>query len=304
MSEKKKILITGTNGLLGQALVRRFIHNFDVFGCDLSIENYNPGKTLVQYNQLDLTKRDNVQDYFNQNKPDIIINSAAFTNVDLSEEQRDKCWAANVKSVEFLLEAVTSFSPVFVQISTDYVFNGKTGLYKETDKTDPVSYYGHTKLAAEKIIHNCGLNYIIARSQVLYGWGKNIQNNFLTWVIQELKVRRKIRVVNDQRGNPTNINDLAEAIYRLLIKKEYGLFHIAGNEICSRINFALKIAEKFNLDPGLIQEITSKDLNQKAPRPMNSSFNLNKLSNTLDWLPGDIDKSLEILKSQQVQWYE
>ena len=102
-------------------------------------------------------------------------------------------------------------------------------------------------------------------------------------------------------GNPTNINDLAEAIHRLLMKKEYGVFHIAGNEICSRLEFALKIAEIFDLDPGLIQEITSKDLSQKAPRPMNSSFNLNKLSNAIDWLPGGLNKSLERLRSQQVQ---
>jgi len=300
MSEKKKILITGTNGLLGQSLVRRFVHDFDVYGCDLSLDNFNPAETPIQYDQLNLTQRDQVQNYFTQNKPEIIINSAAFTNVDLSEEQRDKCWAANVKSVELLLEAANTFSPVFVQISTDYVFKGDTGLYKEIDKTDPVSYYGHTKLAAEKIIHNCGLNYIIARSQVLYGWGKNIRNNFLTWVIQELKEKKKIRVVNDQRGNPTNINDLAEAIHKLLIKREYGLFHIAGNEICSRIEFALKIAKVFDLDQGLIQEITSKELSQKAPRPMNSSFSLNKLSNTLDWLPGELDTSLEMLKLQQV----
>jgi dTDP-4-dehydrorhamnose reductase len=299
MSTKTKILITGANGLLGQSLVRRFASKFDLYGCDLFAENYNPDKTLSQYEQIDLTQKEKVQYYINQIKPGIIINTAAFNNVDLCEEQRDQSWAVNVKSVESLLESVTDFSTVFVQISTDYVFNGKNGLYKESDSTDPLCYYGHTKLAAEKIVANSGLNYIIVRSQILYGWGHNIRNNFLTWVIKELKNNNKIRIVNDQIGNPTYIDDLSEAIFRLLAKKEYGVFHVAGNEICSRFEFAVKIAQIFNLDSSNIEKISSKSLKQKAPRPKNSSFNLDKLSNTLDWLPGDLQRSLQSLRSQQ-----
>ncbi len=301
MAEKKKVLITGSNGLLGQSLVRRFARNFDVYGCDLSSENFNTEKSLIHYDQLDLTQRESVQNYFAQNKADIIINSAAFTDVDLSEEKRDQCWAVNVRSVELLLEAANSYSPVFVQISTDYVFNGNKGQYRETDETNPVSYYGHTKLAAEKIVRSSNLNYIIARSMVLYGFGKKIRNNFLTWVIKELNKKNKIRVVNDQRGNPTYVDDLSEAIHRLIVKREYGLFHITGNEICSRIEFAKKIAKTFGLDASLIQEIATSELNQKAPRPMNSTFNLDRLSNVLDWLPGNLDQSLKSLKAHQVQ---
>jgi len=108
-------------------------------------------------------------------------------------------------------------------------------------------------------------------------------------------------VVNDQRGNPTYVDDLSESILRLLVMREYGLFHIAGNEICSRIEFAQKIAEVFGLDSSLIQEIRTSELNQKAPRPMNSTFNLDRLSNVLDWLPGNLDQSLKSLKMQQAK---
>jgi dTDP-4-dehydrorhamnose reductase len=190
------------------------------------------------------------------------------------------------------------YSPVFVQISTDYVFDGKSGSYRETDATNPVSYYGHTKLAAEKIIRSGGLEYIIARSMILYGHGQKVRNNFVTWVIQQLKSGNVIKVVNDQRGNPTLVDDLSEAIKRLLEKEEYGIFHISGNEVCSRYEFAQDIVEVFGLDGKLIEEVDSSQFKQAAPRPVNSSFNLDKLSNTLDWLPGGIQESLIKLKSQ------
>jgi dTDP-4-dehydrorhamnose reductase len=133
---------------------------------------------------------------------------------------------------------------------------------------------------------------------ILYGHGQKVRNNFVTWVIQQLKSGNKIKVVNDQRGNPTLVDDLSEAIRRLLEKEEYGIFHISGNEVCSRYEFAQKIVEVFDLDGKLIEEVDSSQFKQAAPRPVNSSFNLDKLSNTLDWLPGGIEESLIKLKSQ------
>jgi dTDP-4-dehydrorhamnose reductase len=298
MTDRKKILITGSNGLLGQSLVKIFRDEYFVIGCDLTGESLNSNNPENEYYQLDLTQRDKIQKFFSKIKPEYIINTAAFTNVDKSEEKRDLCWTTNVRSVEILVEAVMDYLPVFVQISTDYVFDGKSGSYRETDATNPVSYYGHTKLAAEKILRTSGLEYIIARSMILYGHGQKVRNNFVTWVIQQLKSGNKIKVVNDQRGNPTLVDDLSEAIRRLLEKEEYGIFHISGNEVCSRYEFAQKIVEVFDLDGKLIEEVDSSQFKQAAPRPVNSSFNLDKLSNTLDWLPGGIEESLIKLKSQ------
>jgi dTDP-4-dehydrorhamnose reductase len=298
MADPKKILITGSNGLLGQSLVKLFREDYFVFGCDLTGESFNSKFPENEYLQLDLTQREKVQKILLRIKPEIIINTAAFTDVDKCEEKRDLCWATNVRSVEILVEAVSDISPVFVQISTDYVFDGKSGSYRETSETKPVSYYGQTKLAAEKIIRSSGLEYIIPRSMVLYGTGQKIRNNFVTWVIQQLKSGNKIKVVNDQRGNPTLADDLSDAIMRLLEKEEYGIFHVSGKEVCSRYEFAQKIIDVFDLDGKLVEEVDSSRFIQAATRPVNSSFNLDKLGNTLDWLPGGLEESLIKLKEQ------
>jgi dTDP-4-dehydrorhamnose reductase len=300
MIKRQNVLITGSNGLLGQSLVKKFLTSYRVLGCDLAEENYNAHLKNFEYIQLDITSREGLQHLNSTFKPDIIINAAAYTDVDRSEQDRDLCWAVNVRAVELMLEMLSNDSAIFIHISTDYVFDGKRGYYRETDETKPVSYYGQTKLAAEKIVRSSRINYIIARSQVLYGAGKKIRNNFVLWVMDQLKNKKKIRIVNDQRGNPTLADDLSEAVFRLLQMREFGLFHIAGSQVCTRLEFARKIADIFKLDQSLIEETSSKELKQKAVRPTDSSFNLDKLSNVLDWLPGNLDESLEKLKSRQV----
>jgi dTDP-4-dehydrorhamnose reductase len=298
MADLKKVLITGSNGLLGQAMVRMFRKDYFVIGCDLTGESFNTKFPENEYFQLDLTQREKVQKMLSRIEPEIIINTAGFTDVDKSEEKRDLCWTTNVRTIEILIESAIDFSPVFVQISTDYVFDGKSGSYRETNDTNPISYYGQSKLAAEKVIRGSNLEYIVARTMVLFGSGQKVRNNFVTWVIQQLKSGNKIKVVNDQRGNPTLVDDMSEAIKRLLEKEEYGIFHISGREVCSRFEFAKKIIEIFGLDGKLVEEIDSSLLKQAAQRPINSSFNLDKLSNTLDWLPGGLEESLIKLKAQ------
>ena len=298
MADLKKIFITGSNGLLGQALVRIFRKEFFVIGCDLTGESFNTKFPENEYLQIDLTQREKVQKMLSTIKPEIIINTAAFTDVDKSEEKKDLCWTTNVRAVEILIESASDFSPIFVQLSTDYVFDGKSGSYRETSDTNPLSYYGQTKLAAEKVIRGSDLEYIIARTMILYGSGQNVRNNFVTWVIQQLQSGNNIKVVNDQMGNPTLVDDLSEAIKRLIEKQEYGLFHISGREVCSRYEFAQKIIEVFGLNGKLLEEVDSALFKQAAHRPVNSSFNLDKLSNTIDWLPGGLEESLIKLKAQ------
>ncbi len=294
----KKLLITGANGLLGQSVTRRFRRDFDLYGCDLSASAHL-GENLINYFKLDLTHRNEVLRTLTDLRPDIIINTAAFTDVDGCENDHEFCWNVNAKSVEFILEASKKFNPLLVQVSTDYIFDGNSGPYRENDTPKPLGQYGTAKFAAEKSIQAGKLEYIIARTQILYGAGIKLRPNFVTWSITRLSQGEKIKVVNDQIGNPTYVLDLAEAIFRLIMKGEYGIFHIAGNENCSRYAFALKIAEVFNLDKALIEEITTEQLGQAAKRPMNSSFILDKLANTIDWLPGNIEQSLRKLKLQK-----
>jgi dTDP-4-dehydrorhamnose reductase len=298
MPNLKRVIVTGSNGLLGQAVVRKFRTNYYLIGCDLAQENFNTEEPPHLYYRIDLTKRSEIKKFFAEKAPDIIINTAAYTAVDGCEEEKELCWSTNVKSVELIIEACETFSPIFVQISTDYVFDGNSGPYRETDKTMPLGYYGLTKYSTEKLIRSSNLEYIIARTMILYGTGPRVRPNFVTWVIDQLRQGNKIQVVNDQIGNPTLADDLAEAIYRLIEKQEYGIFHISGRESCSRYEFACIIADVFSLNKSLIQEINSAKLEQKAPRPLNSSFILDKLNNTLDWIPEGIEESLKKLKSQ------
>ena len=146
------------------------------------------------------------------------------------------------------------------------------------------------------MIRTSNLEYIITRTQILYGSGQHIRPNFVTWIIDQLKNNKHIQVVNDQKGNPTYAEDLAYAIYQLIKKEEYGTFHVSGRESCSRYEFACKIADIFDLDQKLIEMISTEKLKQKALRPKDSTFVLDKLSNTLDWLPGGIEESLRRLK--------
>ena len=294
----KKILITGVNGLLGQSLVRKFNKDFKIIGCDLGAFFVCQDEYTIEYFVLDLSNRNDVLKFFSSYQPDIIINAAAYTNVDGCESDRETCWNVNVKSIELMEEACRSFKPLFVHISTDYVFDGTSGSYRETDEPKALGYYGLTKLSSEKVVCNSNQEYIIARTMVLYGTGENIRPNFATWVVEQLRSEKEISVVDDQIGNPTFVDDLSEGIYRLIDLEEYGIFHICGNEVCNRYEFALKIARIFGLDSTLIKKILTKDLDQKAPRPMNSTFIMDKLYNTIDWLPGKLDVSIQKFKSQ------
>jgi dTDP-4-dehydrorhamnose reductase len=294
----RKILITGANGLLGQALIRRLSPDMPVFGCDLHPGAYQAERFPLTYFKADLTNRNEFEPAVAEIRPDVIINTAAYTDVDRSEDEKELCWLRNVHSLEIIIDSVRSFSPLLVQISTDYVFDGTEAPYSEEHQVKPLGYYGHTKYMAERVVRASKLEHIIARSMVLYGQGIHVRPNFALWVIEQLRAGNSIPVVTDQIGNPTFIDDLAEALIRLVAREEYGLFHIAGREVCSRYDFACKIASVFGLDAALIRPVKTAELKQKALRPMNSAFTLDKLYNILDWLPARINDSLLILKSQ------
>ena len=292
----KKVVVFGSNGLLGQNLVTRFNSDYDVTGCSLETTSY--ALADIPYLKVDMINRSEITEFLLSSKPDIIINAAAYTDVDGSEKDRELCWNTNVRAVENIIDVAESFKPLLVQISSDYVFDGEMGDYRETDTPNPNGNYSRSKMAAENIIIASNLEYIIARTQVLYGSGNRVRLNFATWVISRLKNNQNIKVVSDQVGNPTYIDDLSESIFRLINNKEYGLFHISGSEKISRYDFARKIAKVFSFDESVIEKITTEQLQQAAPRPMNSTFIIDKLVNRIDWEPGDIESGLKRLKEK------
>lgn len=183
----------------------------------------------------------------------------------------------NVNGTRNIVEIAEEINAKLIYISTDYVFDGEKGMYKENDQTNPVDYYGETKLEGENVVKETCDDYLIVRPSVLYGWNP-VKLNFVTWMIKELKEGNKINIVKDQFNTPTLADDLAELILELIKKESFGIFHISGSERISRFDFALKIAGIFDLNKNLIKPITTDQLNWIAKRPMDSSLDVSKIS--------------------------
>ncbi|MBN1406522.1 MAG: dTDP-4-dehydrorhamnose reductase [Calditrichaceae bacterium] len=292
-----KMLIFGSNGLLGQSLIRRFAPEFDIIGASIESENYNKNIEMV-YQPIDMAVRSDMHEFLSDIQPDIIINAAAYTDVDKCEIEREQCWNANVRAVENIVESNLNPKTTIIHLSTDYVFDGDNPPYREKDKPNPRGNYARSKMASENVISAKHFEYLIIRTQVLYGIGNRLRPNFVTWVINQLKNNKKIFVVTDQIGNPTYNHDVSESIYRLLKTKNFGIFHVSGSESISRYDFALKIAEVFNLNNKLIESTITNRLEQKAPRPANSTFVLDKLYNNIGWLPNNAESGLKLLKKE------
>ncbi|MFQ5648888.1 MAG: dTDP-4-dehydrorhamnose reductase [bacterium] len=294
---KKKVLISGANGLLGQKLVETFQHDFEVHGLGIK-----PDSALqldgYEYVQCDITRRKNVLALVKSLEPNYIINAAAYTNVDGSEEDKETCWKVNVTGVENLAYAARRMAAVLIHISTDYVFDGVDGNYNEESVPHPLGYYGRSKLAGENAVMLSGAEYAILRTMVLYGTGKNVKPNFATWLVGKLRAGERVTIVDDQYGHPTLADDLAFAVYKIVELKKTGLYHVTGSDCDTRYDFALKLADVFGFDKSLIARIKTKDLNQKAPRPLNCSFDLSKLYDEVGVKLGGIEEGLTKLKQQ------
>ena len=274
------ILITGANGMLGEECVRKLSKSHIITACDLQdCLEYN---CSAVYHKLDIVDQAAVKEIFERIQPELIINCAAYTDVDGSEINRETAWNVNAGGVRNLLTAMAGTGSKLIHISTDYVFDGSAGPYAEDQPTKPINYYGQTKLDAEKLIQKSRIPWAIIRTNVLYG-NTNIQKaSFVGWVIEKLRRFETISIVNDQFGNPTWSFGLAEAIQKIIDQKVTGLYHYAGKDYISRFEFALKIAGVYDLDPMLIRKTTTRALNQKAPRPYQAGLTCEKIKKELN----------------------
>jgi len=218
--------------------------------------------------------------------------------VDKSETEKDAAKGINVFGVKFIAEAAKEIGAHFIHISSDYVFNGYNGPYSEEDTTDPVGYYGLTKLEGEIEIKNILDNYSILRTNVLYGPAKFGRPDFVKWVYTNLKDNKQIKIVTDQINNPTYIDDLVSAIFLCITKKVYGIYHIGGKEFLNRYEFTKKIANYFELDTGLIIPITTAELNQAAKRPLKSGLITKKAEANFGYIPTELTKTFELMKKE------
>ena len=279
-----RLLIIGS-GLLGNCFAEMAVNTFVTFA------TYNEHsldlKGCKSY-YLNITNNADVTTLVQKLKPDYIIHTAALTDVDHCERDKRLAWNINVEGTRHISEISRKISAKLIYISTDYVFDGHGGMYKENDSTNPIDYYGATKLGGENLVKDLK-DYIIVRPSVLYGWNP-VKLNFVTWVIQGLKKENAINVVNDQFNSPTLADNLVELILELIEKEENGIFHASGSERISRLDFAIRIAEIFGLNEDLIKPITSDQLNWTAKRPMDSSLDVSKISRIAK--PLDVEDSL------------
>lgn len=294
---KQRYLIVGSNGMLGQRLVKLYSNDnlVELSTCSAEEISYNDN---VDYKAVDITDREQVKKITYDFTPDVIINSAAFTNVDLCETQRETAWKANVKAVEYLAECARVIDAKIVHISTDYVFDGKNGPYSEKDNPNPISYYGRGKLASENALRISGVSYLIFRTNVLYGPVRKGRHDFVRWVYDSLKNGKTINIVTDQINNPTYIDDLARGIKKALDFKKEGVYHTGGLEFISRFDFTVRIAEYFGLNKRLINPILTSDLNQPAKRPLKSGLITIKAQSEFGYSAASLEESLLKMKEE------
>lgn len=293
---KRRILIVGCNGLLGQGLVENFSRTGNEELLLTSVEEKFIGDPGFTYIQLDISKRNEtkkvVLDFF----PDIVINASAYTDVDGCEDNKELAWNVNVNGVKYLVEGCRVVDAKLIHLSTDFVFDGMNGPYSELDKPNPISYYGRSKLGSENEIKLGGIPFVIIRTNVIYGIQKGVKKDFVQWVVENLKNEKQINVVTDQMNNPTFVDDLVDGIRLTLDKNKTGIFNIGGIELISRYDFAVKIAEVFDLDKNMINPILTSQLKQKAKRPLNGGLIILKAQSELNFKPHTLEENLKQTK--------
>lgn len=286
----ERLLITGASGLLGSKIVELTGENYDV------IPLHNTKPLHLNSSKLDITNRKEVFNLFNTIRPDVVIHTAAETNVDRCETQKELAWKINVDGTRNVAEACSEANAKMVYISTDYVFNGETGLYVEEDTPNPINHYGVTKLEGENQVKKLCKNYVILRTSVLYGW-HSWKQNFVIWVMNSLKQKKEISIVEDHFNTPTLADNLAEITIEAVQKNLRGLYHASGSQRISRYEFAQQITKAFNLNQGLIKHTKMNQITAwTAKRPKDSSLNINKIKELLKTKLLNIGEGLKKMK--------
>lgn len=264
-----KILITGSKGQLGNELSKIIKTGKAEIG-EVSEVIKKSEVVALDVSELDITNFKQVKEVLLREEPDVVINCAAATNVDGCETERDFAFKVNTLGAKNLALVSEEIGAKLVQVSTDYVFSGATQEtpFAEFDLTAPYSVYGKTKLAGENFVRELSSKYFIVRTAWLYGY---IGHNFVYTMRKLGEDRDRLTVVNDQTGNPTNANDLAYHILKLIETEEYGVYHCTGEGECTWYDFAKKIMELSNINCE-VAPCTSEEFKTAAKRPEYSSL--------------------------------
>ncbi|GAE66561.1 dTDP-4-dehydrorhamnose reductase [Chryseobacterium indologenes] len=277
----KKILVIGSNGQLGNC-IRKIAPDFE--------NRYE--FLFTDSATLDITSEEHVNDFFYDHKPDFCINASAYTAVDLAEKEEAKAFAVNAEGVAHLAQACVDHKSILIHISTDYVFDGDTNLpYSEDDFTNPIGVYGASKKKGEELALEINPKTIILRTSWLYS---EFNKNFVKTMLNLFTQKEELGIVADQFGQPTNANDLAEAIMQIIEtpQKNYGIFHFSNYPETTWFEFAKKIAE-FSKSSVKLNPLTTEQYPTPAKRPVRSTMSLDKIEETYKIEPKHWENSLE-----------
>ncbi len=295
-----KVLLTGANGLIGQKLKKALASREDVELIATSLhEELCPLPLAYRFEMMDITDHLRTEALLERHRPGVVIHTAALANVNLCEKEQATCERINTEAVQNLTRLANRFETHLIHFSSDFVFDGQRDDYREEDPTRPLNHYGATKEAAEQYLMNHGHKWSIIRTILVYGYFPGMKrNNLATWVYYTLRQNKPIWVVGDQYRTPTLAEDVAEACAEMALRGKTGIYHLAGKELMSIRDMALRVAQHFGLDSTLVRPISSEELNEPAPRPPRSGFTLEKAEKMLHYQPRSLSEGLKVLDKQ------
>jgi dTDP-4-dehydrorhamnose reductase len=302
-----KILVTGSNGLLGQKLVYK-LRNQPEIDCIATARGEN---RLIQkdgyiYSEMDITNEKQVKEVLSKHLPDAVIHAAAMTNVDACETEKETCVAMNIHAVKYITNALQElqqknkdYKPQLLHLSTDFIFDGTHGPLDENEKPNPLSYYAWSKLEGEKIVQSSNLHWAIARTVLVYGIVDNMsRSNIVLWAKQNLEQGKTINVVDDQFRTPTLAEDLADGCILLVKKKAQGVYNISGKDFLNILQLVHQVADYYGLDKSLIKPSKSADIKQPAKRPPITGFIIDKAIKDLGYSPHSFMEGIKLMDEQ------
>ena len=284
-----KFLVTGSAGLVGRQVIKDLVdQDQTVYSC------YNQSKPEVGIaTHLDLTNPEQITKTVENTKPDAIIHLAAMTNVDLCETKKDLAMLINADATQTISTQAAKHGAFFVYVSTDYVFDGKKGMKKETDSPNPLGFYGKSKLEGENRIQNLASSWCIARTSTPFGLHPK-KTSFPVLVAQNLQNKQEVKALSDQYTSPTFVQNLSKMLIEIATRQITGIIHLAGASRISRYETASLLAEKLNLDKTLVKSVTINQMNWKAQRPADSSLDVSLATQILNEKPQEIKQSLDL----------
>ncbi|NQV75301.1 MAG: SDR family oxidoreductase [Bacteroidetes bacterium] len=296
----KKIIVTGSNGLLGQKVTDLSIQDSEIELIATSVgPNRHNLKDGYRYEELDVLDLDRLNELVARYQPDSIIHTAAMTNVDACEAERAKCYALNVQSVKNLVDVCQKRDIQLIHLSTDFIFDGEDGPYTEEAEPNPLSYYGETKLESELILKNSSCQWAILRTIILYGIVNDMsRSNIVLWAKGALEKGEPINVVNDQWRMPTLAEDLAACCLLAVKKNASGVFNVSGKDLMSILEIVERVADHYRLNKSLIKAISAESLNQAAKRPKKTGFILDKAIVELGYSPHSFEEGMTFMDKQ------